>query len=272
MKAIQHIGRAAAMFTLAFAPLLGGCSKTEPGPPGNAIIDVVSLKPSSIITTKNGEEISREIYQYRLGALTHYIRLLPGETDSMVLLGDSVQYRRIFASHSTREMLLLNNNKTFQRYRTGSLAGTEFVFQNRIFELNRVLIERPDSGPELMMLFEYSDQRILSYTLYNSNTTISYYDDLPYQKGINELPVANTALLIHKILEQENATSMRLYDKLFRETEMQSGPFGKRTTYSYEFDEHQRVKTIHMDIVRREGTTTFSSRETKTIEYADSNS
>lgn len=75
---------------------------------------------------------------------------------------------------------------------------------------------RPGNTPLVVGEFDYTSNNLTKIGA-EIRIDINYFNDLPYQKGINEIPVALKPIKFYKVMEIENTTSTILYSKMIRQ-------------------------------------------------------
>lgn len=238
-----------AMMVIFFAVTATSCKKeseitptspTAPVIPPTPVTPAVSLKPVSIITTENGAAIRKQIYEYDAqGKLTKYESTGSGLSDSVLVRENNVSFKTP-GSNNINQSLVFNADKTFKALFS---AIDQIDFENNQTRLSRMTKARPNSTPLTVGLFNYINDN-LSTIGSEIRIDISYHDNLPYQKGINEIPVGLKPIKFFKIMEMENATSTVLYSKLIRQIIMDFGNRRELHDYTYTFDANNRVIQI----------------------------
>ena len=266
-----------AMIAVIFAVATTSCKKENdvapnPNPSVNTPPNVpvtppvaLSAKPKFILTKQNGSTIRKEVYKYDAqGKLTTYeSHSLGSEVDSAIMLINGVLYKRNTPTASSFVQLKLNTDKTFD------------VLVNATFQANF-----QNNGAKLLSASQNNAAgtatRIADFTYVNNNLSqmktevakydINYFNDLPYQKGINEIPKNIKPITLFKVMEQESATTTILYSKLIRNVIISRGSQVIEThDYTYVLDANNRVTKI-TDLITD---TTNGTQKTSisTIEY-----
>lgn len=245
-----------------FAAAATGCKKESeitPGngintPPVNPVATAVSTKPRSIITSENGTDLRKQIYEYDAqGKLTKY-ESTGTSSDSVLVNGNSVTFKRP-GSNNAVLVLTFNPDKTFKASFT---ANTQFDFINNQSKLSRMTQASPNNIPATDAVFNYTNNNIGSMAS-EIRVELDYFDNLPYQKGINEIPIALKPIKYYKIMEQENATSTVLYNKMLRSVSLVSGSRRETHEYTYAFDADRRVTQIN-ELITNSTATSSSQR------------
>ncbi|MCB0506991.1 MAG: hypothetical protein KDD21_01700 [Bacteroidetes bacterium] len=265
MKTVTKIRSIVAIIVIFFAAFSTSCNKAEnitptpPTPQGPQIPETpaVSLKPSTIITTENGVATRKQFYQYdNQGNLLKYLSVdVNNGFDSVLLRSNNVSFKTS-ETNEIAQSLTLNNSRTFKSLFSGT---TQIDFINNGNNLSSMQRIRQGNTPLNVGAFTYSGNN-LSVIGAEIRIDINYHQNLPYQKGINEIPVALKPIKFYKIMEMENATSTFLYNKFIRQVIIDFGNRKELHSYSYTFDENNRVTEIRD--VQTITTSTSSSQKT----------
>lgn len=261
-----------AMMVIFFAVTASSCQKeteiapTTPTTPVVPNTPVVSLKPTAIITTENGNAVRKETYRYDAqGNLSKYESStgIASSSDSVFVRQNNVTFKTP-GSNNINQSLTYNPDKTF---RSLFSATDQIDFQNNQTKLSRITKAVPNSTPVTLAVFNYTNNN-LSSMVSEIRVDINYHDNLPYQKGINELPVALKPIKFYKLMEMENTTSTILYNKLIRQVILDFGGRRELHDYTYTFDANNRV--IQIQDTQTIVTNTSSSQKVfvSTITYA----
>jgi hypothetical protein len=240
------------MLVIFFAVTTTSCNKDNeiaptappvPVIPPTPVAPAISLKPIFIETKENGNIIRKQSYAYdSQGKLAKY-----ESSTGVASTSDSVLVRQNNVSFKTPGLSTINQSLTFNADKTfdALFSATEQIdFENNQTRLSRMTKSRPNSTPLTVGVFNYINDN-LSTIGSEIRIDISYHDNLPYQKGINEIPVGFKPIKFYKIMEMENASNTVLYNKLIRQVIITSGG-GRFEThdYTYDFDSNNRVTQI----------------------------
>jgi hypothetical protein len=267
MKTNKTIRSIVAMMVIFFAVSISSCKKedsivpnnpnvpTTPIAPTIPVTPAVSMKPTSIITSENGTSVRKEIYKYdATGKLNNYVSITRNGEDSILISSNSVAFKRQ-GGNAVSQVLTFNTDKTFKAVFSAT-DQTDFV--NNQSQLSRITKARPNNTPLTVGEFAYTNNNLSSIGA-EIRIDINYYNNLPYQKGINEIPLAFKPVFNYKVMEQENATTSVLYNKLIKQVITNFG--GNRFElhdYVYDFDANNRVIKITDTVTN---TTTNSSTQ-----------
>lgn len=274
MKTNKTIRSIVAMMVIFFAVTATSCQKeTEitPAAPQNPTAPVipvtpaVSMRPTFILTTENGSAVRKQVYQYDAqGKLTKYESLASVNTsDSVSVANNRLGFFR-HGSANVSQVLVLNTDKT---YKSLFFSSSQVDFENNQNKLSRILQTRTDGSVSAVAGFSYTGNNLSSMGS-EISISVNYYNNLPYQKGINEIPVALKPLKYYKLLEQENATSTILYDKLIRQVILQLSTSRFEThDFSYTFDSNNRVTQITDTVTITTATASAQKVFVSTVSY-----
>jgi hypothetical protein len=253
MKTNKTTRSIVAMMVIFFAVSISSCKKedsivpnnpnvpTTPVAPTIPVTPAVSMKPTSIITSENGTSVRKEIYKYdATGKLNNYVSITRNGEDSVLIADNRVAFKRQGAN-VVSQVLTFNTDKTFKAIFSAT-DQTDFV--NNQTKLSRITKARPNNTPLTVGEFAYTNNNLSSIGA-EIRIDINYYNNLPYQKGINEIPLAFKPVFNYKVMEQENATTSILYNKLIKQVITNFG--GSRFElhdYVYDFDTSNRVIKI----------------------------
>jgi len=267
MKTNKTTRSIVAMMVIFFAVSISSCKKedsivpnnpnvpTTPVAPTIPVTPAVSMKPTSIITSENGTSVRKEIYKYdATGKLNNYVSITRNGEDSVLIADNRVAFKRQGAN-AVSQVLTFNTDKTFKAIFSAT-DQTDFV--NNQTKLSRITKARPNNTPLTVGEFAYTNNNLSSIGA-EIRIDINYYNNLPYQKGINEIPLAFKPVFNYKVMEQENATTSILYNKLIKQVIINFG--GSRFElhdYVYDFDTSNRVIKITDTVTN---TTTNSSTQ-----------
>ncbi|MBK6274090.1 MAG: hypothetical protein IPF58_05005 [Saprospirales bacterium] len=237
---------------------------TPPNIPATPVTPAVSLKPRSIITTENGSSVRKEFYTYdAVGKLKNYISITRNGEDSVLVSANSVSFKRQ-GSTTVSQVLTYNTDKTFKAIFS---SNDQIDFVNNQTKLSRITKVRPDNSTQSVGEFAYTNNN-LSIIGAEVRVDINYHNNLPYQKGINEIPLAFKPIFNYKVLEQENATSTVLYNKLIKQVITTFGGSRFEThDYQYEFDANNRVTKITDTVTNTTSSTSSQKTVISTISY-----
>ena len=246
MKTTKTIRSIVAMTVTFFAVTATSCNKESEIAPTTPVVPppavpVVSMKPISIITTENGSRVRKQLYVYNAqGKLTKYesIDAFLG-LDSVLLRSNNVSFKTT-ESNNISQSLTFNADKTFQSLFT---ANDQTNFESNQSELALTKKIRVNNTPLTTAQFVYTNNNLTTMGA-EIRIDINYHNNLPYQKGINEIPVALKPIKFYKIMEMENATSTLLYNKLIKQIIFDFGNRRELHDYTYTFDANQRVTQI----------------------------
>ncbi len=250
MKTTQTIRSMASMMLIFFAVAATSCKKestitpttpTAPVIPSTPVTPALSVKPLSIVTTENGISVRKQIYEYDAqGKLSKYMstdRILG--LDSVLLRSNNVSFKTT-ESANVSQSLTFNADKTFKALFS---ASNQTDFENNQTKLSRMTKARLNSTPLTVGVFNYTNNNLSSIGA-EIRIDINYHDNLPYQKGINEIPIALKPIKFFKIMEMENTTTSVLYSKLIRQVILDFGNRRELHDYTYTFDANNRVTQI----------------------------
>ena len=260
-----------AMMVIFFAVTATSCKKeTEIAPttpnapvvPPTPVTPAVSMKPTFILTTENGTTIRKQSYVYDAqGKLVKY-ESIGTFSDSVLVRQNNVAFKTP-GSNTINLSLTFNADKTFDALFS---ATDQIDFENNQTKLSRMTKARPNATPLTVGVFNYTNNNLSSIGA-EIRIDINYFDNLTYQKGINEIPVVIKPIKYYKIMEMENATTTVLYNKMIRNIIMDFGNRIVTYEYAYAFDSNQRVTQINEVITN---TTAISSSQkvlVSTISY-----
>jgi hypothetical protein len=98
-----------------------------------------------------------------------------------------------------------------------------FTFGRRVFKNETILdpgqqITQSSTNPLSSQMADvvYTDNNIAGFVTGNDTVSITYYDELDYQKGINAIPAGLPMLRHFRLLELNDMTSTKLYSKLIK--------------------------------------------------------
>lgn len=271
MKTNTTIRSIVAMMVIFFAVTTTSCKKEEnitptapvlPITPTVPVTPAVSMKPSFISTAENGITVRKQVYKYDLqGKLTSY-ESRGTSSDSVLIFNNNVVFKATNAT-VVGQNLLFNVDKTFKSL---FLPNSQIDFSNNQTKLSRMIQPRLNNTPITLGEFAYSGNNLVTI---GAEIRIDInYNNLPYQKGINEIPVLLKPIQYYKIMEMENATTTVLYDKLIDNVILNSGG-GRIEThqYSYVFDANNRVTKITNTVTKTTATTSTQKVFVSIITY-----
>ncbi|MCC6582664.1 MAG: hypothetical protein IT271_03085 [Chitinophagales bacterium] len=239
------------MLVIFFAVATTSCNKdTEIAPtvppvpviPPTPVAPAISLKPIFIETKENGNTIRKQSYAYdSQGKLTKYESStgVASTSDSVLVRQNNVSFKTP-GSNTINQSLTFNADKTFDALFS---ATDQTDFENNQTKLSRMTKARPNSTPLNVGVFNYTNNNLSSIGA-EIRIDINYHDNLPYQKGINEIPIALKPIKFFKIMEMENTTTSVLYSKLIRQVILDFGNRRELHDYTYTFDANNRVTQI----------------------------
>jgi len=278
MKTNQKIRSMIALALIIFAASTTSCKKEDDVRPNNTtpvapiipvtppiVTPAVSMKPVVLLTTQNGVLIRKQQYQYEAnGNLKRYISTENNVSDSVVISSDlaSVDFR-MHTSSSLRNTLQLNTDKTFKSLTFGS---TQINFVNSQTKLASMTQFRANGTSFTAAQFQYSNNN-LSAIGAEARFDFNYYDNLPYQKGINEMPILLKPIQFYKVMELENATTTTLYNKLLRQAIIDFGSRKELHAYEYVMDANNRVTQITDTITNVTSTTSTQKVLITSVSY-----
>ncbi len=211
-----------------------------PATPPVVAVPPVSFQPKSIVTTHNGATVRTQTYLYDAqGKLSKYVSKSGNIVDSVILSANSVSFKSQNAS-VVSQVLTFNDDKTFKSV---FMANAQVNFQNNVRKLSRILENRNGGAFFTAGVVNYTNDNMVQINA-EATININYHDNLPYQKGINELPVFLKPLQYFKVMEQENISSMQLYNKLVRQVIIDFGNRRDLHDFAYTFDSNNRVTKI----------------------------
>ncbi|MFN8282762.1 MAG: hypothetical protein U0U67_06075 [Chitinophagales bacterium] len=239
-----------AMFAFVFAAATTSCQKEEnvsptpntpqaPAIPVTPVTPSVSMKPRFIITSESGTTTRKEsfVYDSQNKLVKYESSSATAGLDSVLFTGNSV----IFKSGSgSSQFLFLNTDKTFKSL---FLRTDETTFENNQNNLTLMKKIRPGNTPLVVGEFDYTSNNLTKIGA-EIRIDINYFNDLPYQKGINEIPVALKPIKFYKVMEIENTTSTILYSKMIRQIIIDFGNRKELHDYAYTFDANNRITQI----------------------------
>jgi hypothetical protein len=274
MKTVTQIRNMAAVAAVVFTAILSGCQKNEIAPvtpPSSNTPPIVaqppapvSLKPKSIITLENGSTVRSQLYEYDAQEnLIRYSSKSGNSVDSVLVRTNNVAFK-VAGSSTIAASLTFNADKTYKALFTSS---DQIDFVNNQTNLSRMTKSRVNNTPLIVGEFAYTNSN-LSTIGAEVRIDINYHDNLPYQKGINEIPVGFKPLGFYKVMEQENVTATSLYNKLIRQVIIGFGTSSVKThQYSYTFDSNNRVTGITEVITTTTNTSSVQITRVSTITY-----
>ncbi|MBK9330779.1 MAG: hypothetical protein IPM95_16095 [Sphingobacteriales bacterium] len=267
MKTVNQIRSMAAIAAVIFTATLSGCKKTEVAPvtpppvnntpPPVVVQPSVNTKPRFITTTENGSTIKSQAYEYdSQGRLIRFFSKNTTSVDTVIINFNVVLFKSERNSGVSIQKLFLNGDKTMKNLFTSNI---EVQFENNQNKISR-LAQSVDNGPfNNIAGLDYTNNNLSSITA-EAVLSFNYYNDLPYQKGINEPPTAFKPFQYYKVLEQEGATTSVLYNKLLKQSVLNAGIRREQHDYIYTFDSDNRVTKISETI-----TITIGSSSTQKI-------
>ena len=237
------------MMVIFFAVATSSCKKEEnitpvntptaPVIPTTPVTPAVSMKPRVIETSENGTLIRKQNYAYDAqGKLQKYESStgIAASSDSVLLRENNVSFKTP-GSSTISQSLTFNADKTLKALFT---ANDQTDFVNNQTKLSRITKINSNATPVTVGVFNYTNNNLSSIGA-EIRIDINYHDNLPYQKGINEIPVALKPIKFYKIMEMENATTTVLYSKLIRQIIFDFGNRRELHDFTYTFDANQRV-------------------------------
>ncbi|MBK9793502.1 MAG: hypothetical protein IPP60_10470 [Sphingobacteriales bacterium] len=213
-----------------------------PAIPPTPVTPAISLKPIFIETKENGNTIRKQSYAYdSQGKLAKYESStgVASTSDSVLVRQNNVSFKTP-GSNTINQSLTFNADKTFDALFS---ATDQIDFENNQTKLSRMTKARPNSTPLNVGVFNYTNNNLSSIGA-EIRIDINYHDNLPYQKGINEIPIALKPVKFYKIIEMENTTTSVLYSKLIRQVILDFGNRRELHDYTYTFDTNNRVTQI----------------------------
>lgn len=213
-----------------------------PAIPPTPVTLAISLKPIFIETKENGNTIRKQSYAYdSQGKLAKYESStgVASTSDSVLVRQNNVSFKTP-GSNTINQSLTFNADKTFDALFS---ATDQIDFENNQTKLSRMTKARPNSTPLNVGVFNYTNNNLSSIGA-EIRIDINYHDNLPYQKGINEIPIALKPVKFYKIIEMENTTTSVLYSKLIRQVILDFGNRRELHDYTYTFDANNRVTQI----------------------------
>jgi hypothetical protein len=271
-KSNKTIRSMAAMMAIFFAVAATSCQKENeispatPTPtPVIPVTPAVSTKPTFILTTENGSSVRKQVYLYDVqGKLTKYESLSSASTsDSVSLANNSMAFFR-HGSATVSQVLTLNADKTFKSLFFGD---SQIDFANNQAQLRQMQRLNAVGSTVGIAEFVYSGNNLITIGP-EIRIDINYYNNLPYQKGINEIPFGLKPIKFYKILEMENATSTVLYNKLISQAIIAYGGSRFEThDYTYVFDNNNRVTEINEIITTTTPTSTSQRILSSIVSY-----
>ena len=213
-----------------------------PAIPPTPVTLAISLKPIFIETKENGNTIRKQSYAYdSQGKLAKYESStgVASTSDSVLVRQNNVSFKTP-GSNTINQSLTFNADKTFDALFS---ATDQIDFENNQTKLSRMTKARPNSTPLNVGVFNYTNNNLSSIGA-EIRIDINYHDNLPYQKGINEIPIALKPVKFYKIIEMENTTTSVLYSKLIRQVILDFGNRRELHDYTYTFDTNNRVTQI----------------------------
>lgn len=273
----------AAMMVILFAATATGCqNENEITPnPGSGVTTppvvtppaAVSVpKPKEIITVVNGMTTRIQSYTYdSQGMLTIYASKNEASVDSVIMQPNQVSYRSIRSGGLRVNMgLALNSNKTYKRVdllssSTGGVVDQAIFNHNAQFRIDSITQPRTDLP---LARFDYISNNLNGIQMEVQKINVNYSHNLSYQKGINEIPFSITPVKYFKLLEQEDATTTQLYNKLLKQIIINNGT-GRFELHDfvYEFDGQNRVSKITDTITFTTSSTSVQKIAVSTITY-----
>ncbi|MFN8236787.1 MAG: hypothetical protein U0T77_01335 [Chitinophagales bacterium] len=251
MKTIKTIRSRIAMMVVLFAVAATSCQKENeiapvtPVVPTTPVTPAVSMKPRFITTSENGINLRKEEYRYDdQGKLTLYISgsSTAAGVDSVEMQTNAVTFRLQNGNSRRREVLTFNADKTCSSIFS---AADQANFVNNQLKFNSVELVRANNTPLRAIQFTYQGNKISRIQTELQFIDINYYENLPYQKGINEIPIGLKELKYFKTMEIENITSSIAYDKLIKQIIITNGRGNTELhDYAYVLDTNNRVTKI----------------------------
>ncbi|MBK9330783.1 MAG: hypothetical protein IPM95_16115 [Sphingobacteriales bacterium] len=181
-----------------------------------------------------------------------------------------VKYISIGSALKDSMLIIQDNNR----------SGVEayFTFGRRVFKNETILdpgqqITQSSTNPLSSQMADvvYTDNNIAGFVTGNDTVSITYYDELDYQKGINAIPAGLPMLRHFRLLELNDMTSTKLYSKLIKSVRFKNFSSINNlfiNNYDYTFDAQGRITEIRDE--SSFGTIGFvfsSSTKTRTISY-----
>ena len=215
MKTIKN--KIAIMIFLSIS-ILSACKKEEavtpispstPTAPTIPVIPAVSMKPIHVFTTENGATIKSQNFNYNTqGVLVKYDVKSSTGIDSVIINSNSVAFKKN-TSNNVVASLTLNTDKTFKSLFQGN---DQFFFEHNNTQLLSLFKIIPNNASQQTAQFNYTNNT-LTTIFAEIRIDINYHNNLPYQKGINELPVALKPIQFYKAIELSNISTSVLYNK-----------------------------------------------------------
>ncbi len=274
MKTIKTIRSMAAIAAVLFAATLAGCKKTEIAPiapppvnntpPPTVVVPAINTKPRFIITTENGSNVKSQAYEYdSQGKLIRFFSKNTTSVDTVIINSNNVIFKTQRNSGVSIQKLFLNTDKTMKNLFSDNI---EIQFENNQNKIRRLTQSVDNRSFNNVAGLDYTNNSLSSI---NAEAVLSfnYYNDLPYQKGINELPTAFKPFQYYKVLEQEQATTSLLYNKLLKQALMNAGTRRELHNYVYTFDADNRVIKITDTITISVGGSSVQKTQESIISY-----
>ena len=281
MKTNKTIRSMAAIAAVIFAVAATGCQKENeitpnPGtgvtpppvvsPPAPAVVP----KPREITTITDGVVSRIQTYTYdSQGKLSIYVSKNETSVDTVVIQTEQASIRTI-RNNGTRVNLALriNANKTYKRMDVLSSSNTtteSAIFNSTQFKIDSITKQ----GLNLPLAkFDYISNNLNGIQTEVQKINVNYYNNLSYQKGINELPIFITPIRYYKVLEQEDATTTHLFNKMLKQIIINNGA-GRFELHDfvYEFDSQNRVRKITDTITLTTSSSSVQKTAVTTITY-----
>ncbi len=281
MKTNKTIRSMAAIAAVIFAVAATGCQKENeitpnPGtgvtpppvvsPPAPAVVP----KPREITTITDGVVSRIQTYTYdSQGKLSIYVSKNETSVDTVVIQTEQASIRTI-RNNGTRVNLALriNANKTYKRMDVLSSSNTtteSAIFNSTQFKIDSITKQGLNFP---LAKFDYISNNLNGIQTEVQKINVNYYNNLSYQKGINELPIFITPIRYYKVLEQEDATTTHLFNKMLKQIIINNGA-GRFELHDfvYEFDSQNRVRKITDTITLTTSSSSVQKTAVTTITY-----
>lgn len=296
MKTITHTRRLIAAAAILFAATLSGCEKAELLPVNNNINlpvaadtgRTVSVKRTAnsqqeslisdvslgtrfryiVTSNSNGVVIRTQTYNYYGTSFSSYLNsymsplgeqydtVARSNSNQMNILRTNLQPQCISISSTDRRMLSMT---------IGTTGASVAFTQNQYLLKQATQYFRGVQGTQTN--FTYTGKNVTTIENPFSKATISYYTDLPYQKGINMIPWDMDPIRYFKLMELSGFCSTILYENLIKKVVVMNSSGTFTYDYKYSFNSNKEVTQITEIITQKTASAQTTSTFTHKITY-----
>ena len=261
MKNTTTIRRMMATIAIIFAVATTSCKKENEVTPNNNgnqnnNTPAVSMKPKNITTIENGATVRTQTYQYDAQKkLTKYSSSEQNVIDELLINNDGISVTRTQQNVLKQtERVIFNADKSLRQIVSTSDNSTSKFFgdfstidNSGISALTSIINENLALNQSIG--FGYTEGNLTAIGAGTDRVAFTYFNNLTFQKGINELPVSAMSLRYHKIIEQEDMASYKFSSKLISTITVTNGAVIKIIrSFVYTQDAQGRVTNIFESI------------------------